>query len=82
MSFPTFSGLFPSLIAAAAAAPDEIPICKRHSYIIGLTNIKSLTDINFFTRSNHIALYIDQLKYFCMLGTGEANMIADGVTVS
>ena len=32
MSFPAFSCLFPSFIAAAAAAPDEIPICKRHSH--------------------------------------------------
>ena len=32
MSFPAFSGLFPNFIAAAVAAPDEIPICKRQSY--------------------------------------------------
>jgi hypothetical protein len=32
MSFPAFSGLFPIFIAAAVAAPDEIPICKRHLY--------------------------------------------------
>lgn len=25
ISFPAFSGLFPTLIAAAAAAPEEIP---------------------------------------------------------
>jgi hypothetical protein len=31
MSFPTFSGLFASFIAAAAAAPDEIPTCKKHA---------------------------------------------------
>ena len=29
MSFPAFSGLFAIFIAAAAAAPDEIPTCKR-----------------------------------------------------
>jgi len=28
MSFPEFSGLFAILIAAAAAAPDDIPTCK------------------------------------------------------
>jgi len=27
MSFPAFSGLFATFIAAAAAAPDEIPTC-------------------------------------------------------
>jgi len=27
MSFPAFSGLFAILIAAAAAAPDDIPTC-------------------------------------------------------
>jgi hypothetical protein len=31
MSFPAFSGLFPNFIAAAAAAPDEIPTCKKHA---------------------------------------------------
>ena len=29
MSFPEFSGLFATLIAAAAAAPDEIPTYKN-----------------------------------------------------
>ena len=29
MSFPAFSGLFAIFIAAAAAAPDEIPTCKN-----------------------------------------------------
>ena len=29
MSFPAFSGLFASLMAVAAAAPDEIPTYKR-----------------------------------------------------
>ena len=29
MSFPSFSGLFASFIAAAAAAPDDIPTCKK-----------------------------------------------------
>ena len=33
MSFPAFSGLFPNFIAAAAAAPDEIPICRSSVYI-------------------------------------------------
>jgi hypothetical protein len=28
MSFPAFSGFFAILIAAAAAAPDDIPTCK------------------------------------------------------
>jgi hypothetical protein len=32
MSFPAFSGLFPNFMAAAVAAPDEIPIFKRHLY--------------------------------------------------
>jgi len=27
ISFPAFSGLFPTLSAAAAAAPEEIPTC-------------------------------------------------------
>ena len=31
MSFPAFSGLFPTFIAAAAAAPDEIPTCNKHA---------------------------------------------------
>jgi hypothetical protein len=31
MSFPAFSGLLPNFIEAAAAAPDEIPTCKRHA---------------------------------------------------
>lgn len=34
MSFPSFSGLFAILIAAAAAAPDDIPTCQIcHSVI-------------------------------------------------
>ena len=31
MSFPSFSGLFPTFIAAAAAAPDEIPTWNKHA---------------------------------------------------
>jgi hypothetical protein len=31
MSFPAFSGLLPRFIAAAAAAPDEIPTCNKHA---------------------------------------------------
>ena len=31
ISFPAFSGLFANFIAAAAAAPDEIPTCKIHA---------------------------------------------------
>ena len=31
MSLPAFSGLFASFIAAAAAAPDDIPICKKEA---------------------------------------------------
>jgi len=38
MSFPAFSGLFPTFIAAAVAAPDEIPICKRFVHIINMKN--------------------------------------------
>ena len=34
MSFPAFSGLFASLMAAAAAAPDEIPTCNKHFSLI------------------------------------------------
>jgi hypothetical protein len=30
ISFPVFSGLLANLIAAAAAAPDEMPTCKKH----------------------------------------------------
>lgn len=29
ISFPAFSGLFPTFIAAAAAAPEEIPTFKE-----------------------------------------------------
>lgn len=44
MSFPAFSGLFASLMAAAAAAPDEIPTCKTNDFEIWIvvSNIKSL----------------------------------------
>jgi len=31
MSFPAFSGLFAILIAAAAAAPDDIPTCNVYN---------------------------------------------------
>lgn len=31
MSFPAFSSLFPTFIAAAAAAPDEIPTYNKHA---------------------------------------------------
>ena len=31
MSFPAFSGFFPILIAAAAAAPGEFPTCIKHA---------------------------------------------------
>jgi len=43
MSFPAFSGLFPNFMAAAAAAPDEIPICKRSNNIISMktTNLNN-----------------------------------------
>lgn len=30
MSFPAFAGLFAISIAAAAAAPDDIPTCNKH----------------------------------------------------
>lgn len=30
-SFPAFSGLGANSIAAAAAAPDEIPTCREHA---------------------------------------------------
>jgi hypothetical protein len=30
ISFPVFSGLLANLIAAAAAAPDEMPTCEKH----------------------------------------------------
>ena len=30
MSFPAFSGLFATMIAAAAAAPDDIPTLQNH----------------------------------------------------
>lgn len=33
MSFPAFSGLFAIFIAAAAAAPDDIPTCKKSSIV-------------------------------------------------
>ena len=36
-SFPAFSGLFASLMAAAAAAPDDMPTCNRY---FSLTRIK------------------------------------------
>ena len=33
ISFPSFSGLFPTFIAAAAAAPDEIPTWNKQAPI-------------------------------------------------
>ena len=47
MSFPAFSGLFATFIAAAAAAPDEIPTCvgkekkkQRHFLRQSMVSIK------------------------------------------
>lgn len=33
INFPAFSSLFAILIAAAAAAPDDIPTCKNYDQI-------------------------------------------------
>lgn len=40
MSFPAFSGLFAILIAAAAAAPDDIPTWKDNAISYRKTDIQ------------------------------------------
>ena len=41
MSFPVFSGLFANLIAAAAAAPDDIPTCQDYKFSMSINGGKT-----------------------------------------
>lgn len=55
ISFPAFSGLLATFIAAAAAAPDEIPTCTIFTHLHMATRILSFIFI-FFKRKNYDAL--------------------------
>lgn len=73
ISFPAFSGFFPNFMAAAAAAPDEIPICKRSNYIINMrtNNLNTWIQISIelaFHRHNCIETTVKSLRatnYHC-----------------
>jgi hypothetical protein len=52
ISFPVFSGLLATLIAPAAAAPDEIPTCKEHATTFSI-EIESHKDLQRRTKKNY-----------------------------
>ena len=60
MSFPVFSGLFANLMAAAAAAPDEIPTYKRYNTKISFCDRKSISG---FKKDYHVNKTLKDNKF-------------------